>query len=94
MSAVPNAIGPMSVRYAAQIRELLSVQAAERNAASEEAARQTARSRRAAQFEPPARDASEPVKVDIDASVLRAAPSAPDTDAVPVPAAQHVDIKA
>lgn len=47
-----GAIGPVSVRYAAQIRELLHAQALQRMAAAEEAARASAEAERSARAEP------------------------------------------
>ena len=53
MSAVgTGAIGPVSVRYAAQIRQLLFAQAIQRIAADQEAARAQSNADRAAHVEP------------------------------------------
>lgn len=46
-----GAIGPVSVRYAAQIRELLHAQALQRMAAAEEAARASAEAERNSRVE-------------------------------------------
>lgn len=50
--ALNGAIGPVSVRYAAQIRELLFVQAIQRMAAEQEAARARSQADRVAHVEP------------------------------------------
>jgi hypothetical protein len=63
-AAATGAIGPVSVRYAAQIRELLFVYAMQRLAADEEAARASAAAERAALAEPKAKDAGLDAKVD------------------------------
>lgn len=96
MSAAVSGIGPLSVRYAAQIRELLFTQAVRKMAADEEAARaEAAAEQAAARQKPPV--TSEAVKVDIRAeppvepmqaqAEPAAAPSA-------VPPAQIFDMKA
>jgi len=63
MSAVgTGAIGPVSVRYAAQIRQLLFAQAIQRIAADQEAARAQSNADRAVHVEPaPKSEAPEPV---------------------------------
>ena len=66
MSAVLNGIGPVSARYAAQIRELLYVQAIKRLAAESEAARAEAEAERLEAVRPSV-PASEPVKVEVAA---------------------------
>ena len=80
------AIGPVSVRYAAQIRELLYAQALQRMAADQEAARASAQAER--------QPAPEPIKAKIDAQQ----PATPDVKSEPAPAitapAQLVDIQA
>ena len=48
-----NGIGPVSVRYAAQIQELLYSQAVHRAAAEQEALRQQDAAMKAARFQPP-----------------------------------------
>ena len=67
MSAALSGIGPVSVRYAAQIRELLYAQAVKRMAADAEAARAEAEAERAARLEAIAKShrQEEPVKVDV-----------------------------
>lgn len=59
-----GAIGPVSVRYAAQIRELLYAQAMQRMAADQEAARANAEAERAARTEPKVKEAELHAKVD------------------------------
>ena len=80
------AIGPVSVRYAAQIRELLYAQALQRMAADQEAARASAQAER--QPDP------EPIKAKFDAQ----RPATPDVKSEPAPTitspAQLVDIQA
>lgn len=62
------ALGPVSVRYAAQIRELLHVQAVQRMAADHEAARAAAEAERAARIEAAARPkTSAPADVKVEA---------------------------
>jgi CRISPR/Cas system type I-B associated protein Csh2 (Cas7 group RAMP superfamily) len=71
MSAGLSAIGPVSVRYAMQIKDLLDTQAIKRMAAAEEAARAADAAERAARVEA-IRNAStsyEPVKVDVKTGV-------------------------
>lgn len=93
MGAAPlGGIGPVSVRYAAQIRELLYAQAVHRMAAEEEAARAARQAEKAERRAEP----EEPVKIDVDVKKLEA----PKEDAKPEPApvvepkAQFVDIQA
>ncbi len=59
-----GAIGPVSVRYAAQIRELLYAQAVQRMAADQEAARASADAERAARTEPKVKETELHAKVD------------------------------
>jgi hypothetical protein len=68
-AAATGAIGPVSVRYAVQIRELLHAQAVQRMAADQEAARATAQAERDARADaahkaeeaaPPKVESSEP----------------------------------
>lgn len=73
-----GAIGPVSVRYAAQIRELLHVQAVQRMAADQEAARVTAEADRVASAEASAKAAK-------DAEPLRAKVEAPEPTPLPEP---------
>lgn len=84
MSAGLSGIGPVSVRYAAQIKQLLDVQAIKRMAAEQEAARADAAAERAARVEA-ARNASasyEPVKVDVKSDV-EAKPPVEKAEAAP-----------
>lgn len=91
------AIGPVSVRYAAQIRELLFAQAMQRMAADQEAARASAEAERAARAEPaPKAKDVEPVnaKVDAPAPAQRAeAVKQPEAKAEAT-TGQYVDIQA
>jgi hypothetical protein len=59
-----GAIGPVSVRYAAQIRELLFAQAMQRMAAEQEAARASAQAERAEAAAPPVKEA-EPIEAKV-----------------------------
>jgi hypothetical protein len=52
-----HGIGPVSVRYAAQIRELLYTQAVQKAVAEQEAARQQDAAEKAARLQPPADEA-------------------------------------
>jgi hypothetical protein len=85
-----GAIGPVSVRYAAQIRELLFAQAMQRMAADQEAARAEA----AAQVEP----VREPVEAKANvAEPAHAKPASASTEARPAANAETprlVDIQA
>lgn len=54
MSALPAGIGPVSVRYAAQIREMLYVQAVDKAAAEQEAARAASEAERKERISPEA----------------------------------------
>ena len=100
MSAgAPGAIGPVSVRYAAQIRELLYAQAMQRMAADQEAARATAAAdERSARAEAAARARqSEPLDVKVTAPepVTKPEPvKAAEPKPEPQPAGQLVDIQA
>ncbi|MEQ1784701.1 MAG: hypothetical protein ABMA14_25420 [Hyphomonadaceae bacterium] len=96
-----GAIGPVSVRYAAQIRELLYAQAVQRMAAEEEAARANADAERAARSEAVAKaQAAEPLDVKVqtpEPAIYKPAPARqPDapTDKPAVTAGQLVDIQA
>ena len=88
------AIGPVSVRYAAQIRELLYAQALQRMAADREAARASAQAERHARAEVERQPDPEPIKAKMDAQQ----PVIPDVKSEPAPAiaapAQLVDIQA
>jgi hypothetical protein len=60
-------VGPVSVRYAAQIRELLYAHAVQRMVADQEAARAQAESDRQSRLEAASkREAEEPVKAKVD----------------------------
>lgn len=100
MSAIVGGIGPVSVRYAAQIRELLFAQAVQRLVAEEQAARATARAEETARREAVRTtrvDDVEPVRVDIESDLPapNAAEASPASAAPASPApAQIVDIQA
>jgi hypothetical protein len=70
-------VGPVSVRYAAQIRELLHAHAVQRMVADQEAARANADAERAARADAAARTA--------DAKSLGAKGEAPEPTPVPAP---------
>jgi hypothetical protein len=99
MSAGLGGIGPVSVRYALQIRELLNVQAIKRMVAEQEAARADAGADRAARIEAIRTQnevlAEEPVKVDVktDAPALAGQPAPEAKDPVPT-TGQLVDVHA
>ena len=84
MSAGLAGIGPVSVRYAMQIKQLLDVQAIKRMAAEQEAARADAAAERAARVEAirNASTAYEPVKVDVKSDV-EARPAVEKSEAAP-----------
>jgi len=91
-----GAIGPVSVRYAAQIRELLHAQALQRMAEAEEATRASAAAERAARVEPIAQpEAPLPIQPKAEAATPspQAERAAPEK-AEPVPAGQLVDVQA
>lgn len=69
MSAASSGIGPVSVRYAAQIQELLYSQTMKRMAAEQEAARAQAQAEQDARVEAAAkaRETDKPVTAKIDA---------------------------
>jgi hypothetical protein len=98
-----GAIGPVSVRYAAQIRELLHAQAMQRMAADHEAARARTEAERTARVEAArkAEDTGKPLQAKVEApepAPLAAAAKLPDTPATPKPATSAtphlVDIQA
>ena len=99
MSAGSSAsIGPVSVRYAAQIRELLQAQAMQRMVADQEAARASAEADRAARVEAAAKaKESQPLDVKVEAPEPKPLPAPvklPDAPAE-TPAPGHiVDIQA
>ena len=98
-----SGIGPVSVRYAAQIRELLQAQAMHRMAADEEAARASHAAEKAARLEAPSKpkDAPKPAgtnepvqaKASADASKPDTPAAAADKPATATPA-QLVDVRA
>ena len=104
MSAVlAGGIEGISARYAAQIRELLYVQAMKRMAAEQEAVRAEAAALRQAAFErssPPVEPVEEAVKVDpetikhAEAAEPVKAPEPKEPAPQPVPPAQIIDEKA
>ena len=97
MGAVLSGIGPVSVRYAAQIREMLYVQAVKKMVAEQEAARAEAAAERTARLEAirsrhEAFAVEEPVKVDAATATKAAEPAEPvrqpeAKDDAPVPSA-------
>jgi len=95
MSAVLGGVGPVSVRYAAQIKQLLFSQALQRLVAEQEAARDSAEADKAARVE-------EPVKADAETKAAKtASPPAPIRAETPAaapaetpPPATFVDIQA
>lgn len=83
-----GAIGPVSVRYAAQIRELLFAQAMQRMAADQEAARVEA----AAQTEPPRTSVEDKT---VPADLARTSPASAEAKSPATAATPHlVDIQA
>ena len=95
-AAGSGAIGPVSVRYAAQIRELLHAQALQRMAAAAEAARASAEAERAARAERVERpEAPEPVQPKAEAKPAEQQQAPVQTErAEPAPAGSLVDIEA
>lgn len=96
-----GAIGPVSVRYAAQIRELLYAQAVQRMVADEEAARAQADAERDARIEAIAKSqAAEPLDVKVQSpepTTYKPAPAKqPDvtTDKPAITTGQLIDIQA
>ena len=90
-----GAVGPVSVRYAAQIRDLLYAKAVQRMVADEQAARAQSEAERAARVEPVEKPA-EPLDVKVDKSepvAYVAARQAP-ADKPAVTTGQLVDIQA
>lgn len=99
MSAGSSAsIGPVSVRYAAQIRELLQAQAVQRMAADHEAERAAAEAERAARVEAAAKASdSRPLDVKVEAPEPKPLPAPVQLPEAPTetPAPGHlVDIQA
>lgn len=91
MSAASGGIGPVSVRYAQQIRELLHVQAVQRMAADQEAARAQAEAERVEATEKVAEP--EPLHARVEKHD-EPAPPQPVTQPEPTPPGQLVDIQA
>ncbi|HOY76817.1 MAG TPA: hypothetical protein PLN33_03355 [Hyphomonadaceae bacterium] len=99
-----GAIGPVSVRYAAQIRELLYAQAMQRMAADQEAARANADAERAARHEPKVKEVELNAKIDplhtiqrpeaVKPSVETTTPVADKPKAADTRLGQYVDIQA
>lgn len=87
-----TAIGPVSVRYAAQIRELLYAQAMQRMAADQEAARASAQAERHARVESERKPEPERIKVKIDAPESTKSADTQSETATTAPA-QLVDIQ-
>jgi hypothetical protein len=84
-----NGIGPVSVRYAAQIRELLFTQAVQKAAAEQEAARQADAAEKAARLQP-AVDRAPAAKVDADTH--GDADQQPPSDPAQTPAPTHGEL--
>ena len=92
-----SGIGPVSVRYAAQIRELLYAQAVQRMAAEQEAARQADQDRKTELLQPqPSSDAQTQTqtKTPTPADIAKATPVAPSSDTGKQASAQLLDIQA
>ena len=90
-----TAVGPISVRYAAQIRELLFAQAMQRMAADQEAARASQAAERAALAEAAYKSEPQAINAKVEtaqpAKALEAKPEARPATTAP---AQIVDIHA
>jgi hypothetical protein len=92
-----GAVGPVSVRYAAQIRELLFAQAMQRMAAEQEAARAADAAERAASVEAIKPKEAEPIDAKVDAPKhvdLPAPIKAPEAKSETPASGQLVDIQA
>lgn len=90
-----TAIGPISVRYAAQIRELLFAQAMQRLAADQEAARASQAAERAARAEPAPKPAPEPARAKVEFTPAAKTPDAKsETPPATTAPAQLIDIQA
>ena len=99
MSAGSSAsIGPVSVRYAAQIRELLQAQAVQRMVADQEAERAAAEAERAARVEAAARPSeTKPLHVKVEVPEPKPLPAPvklPEAPAETPAPGQLVDIQA
>ncbi|MEQ1610685.1 MAG: hypothetical protein ABL956_17235 [Hyphomonadaceae bacterium] len=94
-TAATGAIGPISVRYATQIRELLQAQAVQRMAADEEAARAAAQAERDARADAASKaEETDPTKVEGSEPTVRlelTKTAEPKTE--PAPAGLLVDIQ-
>ncbi len=94
-AAAPGAVGPVSVRYAAQIRELLFAQAMQRMAAEQEAVRASDAAERAASADA-AKTKPDALNARLDAATAPEASAPvrpPEPKSEPVPG-QLVDIQA
>jgi hypothetical protein len=92
-----GAIGPVSARYAAQIRELLFAQAMQRMAADQEAARAQSQAERAARVEPDTKagESRHPLPVGTTPEPAKASEAtAEPKQVVPTAPAQLIDIQA
>lgn len=92
-----GAVGPVSVRYAAQIRELLFAQAMQRMAAEQEAARASASAERDARAEAARAEPSEPIKAKVETAKpgeLSTPAKAPEPTAETLASGTLVDIQA
>ena len=91
-----GAVGPVSVRYAAQIRELLFAQAMQRMVAEQEAARASASAERNARAEADKARDVEPINAKLDAPepVDLPAPVKPPEPKPEAATGQLVDIQA
>ncbi|MFT3725338.1 MAG: hypothetical protein QM773_17350 [Hyphomonadaceae bacterium] len=92
-----GAVGPVSVRYAAQIRELLFAQAMQRMAAEQEAARAADAAQRAANAEAAKMKEPEPIDAKVEAPKQVGLPApikAPEAKPETATTGQLVDIQA
>lgn len=90
-----TAVGPISVRYAAQIRELLFAQAMQRMAADQEAARASAQAERAARAEAARKPEPDPVRAKVETTPpAKTTEAKPETSPSTTAPAQIVDIHA
>lgn len=92
MGALPGSIGPVSVRYAAQIRELLQSHAHERLVAEQEAARTAAQADKAERLKPLSKPAKAALETKPPTVANPASAEAPEQSAATAPA-QIVDIQ-
>ncbi len=93
-----SGIGPVSVRYAAQIRELLYSQAMQRLQAERERARAAAEAEKLERMQPKKTDDVKPVNLKVDAPVesktADAAPAAAASTPAQAPAADDSSVTA